>query len=59
MNEISTVIEVIKQIAVGLVNAGVNIHNKTWKHIVSWIMPIVVGESFCFADNLSFGHKIE
>lgn len=46
MNEISTVMEV-------------NIHNKTWKHIVSWIMPIVVGESFCFADTLSFEYKIE
>lgn len=51
--------EAIKQIAVGLVNAGVNIHNKTWKHIVSWIMPIVAGENFCFAGTLSFRHKIE
>lgn len=67
MNEVSTVIEVIKQIAIavgiisgssvltGLVNAAANIQNNTVKHIVSWVIPIGVAELLCAVGTISFG----
>lgn len=67
MNEVSTIIEVIKQIAIavgiisgssiltGLVNAAANIRNKTVKHILSWVLPIGVAELLCAIGTVTFG----
>jgi len=68
MNEISTVLEVLKQIAIavgiisgssiltGLVNAVANIQNKTVKHIFSWVLPIGVAELLCAIGTVTFGY---
>lgn len=67
MNDLQTALEVIKQIAIavgvisgssiltGLVNAAANIQNKTVKHIMSWVIPIVVAEILCAIGTISFG----
>ena len=67
MNEISTVLEVLKQILVavgiisgsslltGLVNAIANIKNTTVKHILSWVLPIGVAELLCAIGTVTFG----
>ena len=67
MNEISTVLEVFKQIVIavgiisgssiltGLVNAAANIRNKTVKHILSWVLPIGVAELLCAIGTVTFG----
>ena len=68
MNEISTVLDLIQKIAIavgvisgssiltGLVNAAMNIQNKTVKHIVSWVLPILVGMLLCATGTVSFGY---
>lgn len=68
MNEIASVLELLKQIAIavgviagssvltGLVNAAANIKDKTVKHIVSWVIPIVTGLILCATGVLSFGY---
>ena len=67
MNEVSTIIEVVRQIAIavgvisgssiltGLVNAAANIQDKTIKHILSWVLPIGVAELLCAIGTISFG----
>ena len=64
----ATVLEVIKQIAIavgvisgssvltGLLNAAVNIQDKTVKHIVSWALPIVFALLLCAFGTISFGY---
>ena len=68
MNDVSTVFELLKQIAIavgiisasslttGLINASINIQNKTVKHIVSWVVPIVVGLLLCACGTIEFGY---
>ena len=67
MNDIQTLLEVLKQIAIaigiissssiltGLVNAAANIQNKTVKHILSWVLPIGVAELLCAIGTVTFG----
>lgn len=67
MNEIQTVLEVLKQIVIavgiisgsslltGLVNAIANIKNTTVKHILSWVLPIGVAELLCAIGTIAFG----
>lgn len=68
MNNIETILEVVKQIAIavgiisgssvltGLVNALTNVQNTTVKHIISWVIPIVAGLILCATNVLSFGY---
>lgn len=68
MEDVNSVFELLKQIAIavgiisgsslltGLVNAVINIRNKTVKHIVSWVLPIAVGIVLCAAGTISFGY---
>lgn len=65
---IQTLLEVLKQIAIavgiisgssiltGLFNAAANIQNKTVKHIISWVIPIVVAEILCAIGTITFGY---
>lgn len=67
MNELETVLEVLKQIVIavgiisgssvltGLVNAAANIRNKTVKHILSWVLPVGVAELLCAIGTVTFG----
>lgn len=68
MNDFSSVWELLKQIMIavgvisgssvltGLLNAAMNIQNKTVKHIVSWALPILVGLLLCATGTISFGY---
>lgn len=68
MNDFASVLDLIKQIMIavgvisgssvltGLVNAAMNIQNKTVKHIVSWALPILVGLLLCATGTISFGY---
>ena len=68
MEDVNSVFELLKQIAIavgiisgsslltGLVNAAMNIQNNTIKHIISWVIPIVVGLVLCAAGTISFGY---
>lgn len=68
MNEIASVFELLKQIAIavgiiagssiftGIANAAMNIQNKTVKHIISWVLPILVGVLLCATGTISFGY---
>lgn len=68
MNDVMTVLDLIKQIAIavgvisgssiltGLVNAVANIQNKTVKHIISWALPIIVALILCAVGTISFGY---
>ena len=68
MNDFASVLDLIKQIMIavgvisgssvltGLVNAAMNIQNKTVKHIVSWALPILVGLLLCATGAISFGY---
>ena len=68
MEDFNSVLELLKQIAIavgiisgsslmtGLVNAAINIQNKTIKHIVSWAIPITVGLVLCATGAISFGY---
>ena len=62
------VLDLIKQIVIavgiisgssvltGLVNAAVNIQNKTVKHVMSWALPILVALLLCAVGTISFGY---
>ena len=62
------VLEVIKQIAIavviisgssvltGLLNAAMDIQDKTVKHIVSWALPICFALLLCAFGTISFGY---
>ena len=68
MNDFSTVLDLIKQIAIavgvisgssvltGIANAAMNIQNKTVKHIISWVLPVLVGLLLCATGTVSFGY---
>ena len=68
MNDFASVLDLIKQIMIavgvisgssvltGLVNAAMNIQNKTVKHIISWVLPILVGLLLCATGTISFGY---
>ena len=68
MTDISTVLEVLKNIAIavgtisgssvltGITNAAMNIQNNTVKHIISWVIPIVAGLILCATNAISFGY---
>ena len=69
MTDISTVLEVLKSIAIavgtisgssvltGITNAAMNIQNNTVKHIISWVAPILVGLLLCATGAITFGYS--
>lgn len=68
MNDFIMVLDLIKQIVfavgiisgssvlTGLVNAAVNIQNKTVKHIMSWALPVLVALLLCATGTISFDY---
>ena len=68
MNDIITVLDVIKQVSVsvpsiiagtivltGMINGAFNIQNKNIKHLISWIVAIIEAIVTCACGGLTFG----
>ena len=68
MSDIVTVLDVIKQISVGvpsiiagtmvltgMINGAFNIQNKNVKHLISWIIAVIGAIVTCACGGLTFG----